>query len=54
MFTKFDKALAALIVSAAVPLIVHFTGWEVSLEVQAVAVTILTPFFVWLAPNKVI
>ena len=52
MFTKFDKTLAALIVSALVPLINHFFGFDIGVEIQAVAVTVLTGFFVWLVPNK--
>lgn len=53
MLTKFDKALAALIVSGAVPVITYLTGWEIGPELQATATTILTGFFVWLVPNKV-
>ena len=52
MFTKFDKAFAALLVSSIVPIVTHLTGWEISVEMQAVAVTILTTLFVWLVPNK--
>ena len=52
MFTKFDKALAALLVSSIVPLVTYFTGWEISVEIQAVLVTALTTLFVWLTPNK--
>lgn len=51
MLTKFDKALAALIVTGAVPIITHFTGLQISAELQAVAVTVLATFFVWLVPN---
>lgn len=51
MFTKFDKALAALIVSGLVPIVVYFTGWNISPEMQAIAVTVLTTIFVWLTPN---
>jgi hypothetical protein len=52
MWTKFDKALAALIVSGLVPIAVHFTGAPVSPEFQAEAVTVLTTLFVYLTPNK--
>ncbi len=52
MFSKFDKAFAALLVSGLVPIITHLTGWNISVEIQAIAVTVLTTFFVWLVPNK--
>lgn len=52
MLTKFDKAFAALIVSGLVPIITHLTGWNISVEMQAIAVTVLTTLFVWLVPNK--
>lgn len=52
MLTKFDKALAALIVSGLVPILNYLFGWTLSAEIQAVAVTVLTGFFVWLVPNK--
>ena len=52
MFTKFDKTLAALIVSGLVPILNHFFGFDIGVEIQAVAVTVLTGFFVWLVPNK--
>ena len=52
MISRFDKAFAALLVSGLVPIITHLTGWEVSAEIQAVAVTALTTLFVWLVPNK--
>ena len=52
MLTKFDKTLAALIVSGAVPIVTHLTGWEIGVEIQTVATTVLTGFFVWLVPNK--
>ena len=52
MVSKWDKALAALIVSGAVPIIVHFTGAQISPGTQAMAVTALTSIFVYLVPNK--
>lgn len=52
MLTRFDKAFAALIVSGIVPIINHLFGFEISAEIQAVAVTALTTLFVWLIPNK--
>lgn len=52
MLTKFDKAFAALIVSGAVPIINHLFGLNIGAEMQAVAVTVLATFFVWLVPNK--
>jgi len=52
MVTKWDKALAALIVSGAVPIIVHFTGLQVPVEYQITATAALTGFFTYLVPNK--
>lgn len=52
MFTKFDKALAAMIVSGAVPIINYLFGWNVSAEMQSVAVTVLATVFVFIVPNK--
>lgn len=52
MFTKFDKAFAALVVSGAVPILSHLFGWNVTPEMQALAVTILATVFVWAVPNK--
>ena len=52
MISRFDKALAAMIVSGLVPILTHFFGFDISPELQAVAVTVLTGFFVWLVPNK--
>lgn len=52
MISRFDKAFAALIVSGVVPILNHLFGWEVSADMQAIAVTALTTLFVWLVPNK--
>lgn len=52
MLTKFDKALAALIVPFVSGLASHFFGWEVSAETQATLIAALTGLFVWLVPNK--
>lgn len=54
MLTKFDKALAALLVSFGSSLALHFFGWQVSPETQAAIVTGLTTLFVWLVPNKTV
>lgn len=52
MISRFDKAFAALIVSGVVPILNHLFGWEVSADIQAIAVTALTTLFVWAVPNK--
>jgi hypothetical protein len=52
MLTKFDKMLAALVVSGAIPIVTYLTGAMISADQQAAAVTVLTTFFVWLVPNK--
>jgi len=52
MFTKFDKAFAAMLVSGAVPVLNHLFGLQVSPEIQALAVTALATLFVFLVPNK--
>ena len=52
MLTKFDKAFAALLVSSLVPILNHLFGWNITPEMQAIAVTVLTTLFVWLVPNK--
>lgn len=52
MLTKFDKALAALIVSGGVPIIVHFTGVPVAEFYQLAATAVLTGAFTWLVPNR--
>lgn len=52
MLTKFDKALAVLIVSGAVPILNHLFDLQISPELQAVAVTVLATAFTWLVPNK--
>ena len=52
MFTKFDKALAAIIVPFFAGIASHFFGWEVSVETQATLIGALTALFVWLVPNK--
>jgi hypothetical protein len=52
--TRYNKTLAALIVSGAIPIIVYLTGATISPEMQAGAVTALTSFFVWAIPNKAI
>lgn len=52
MFTKFDKAFAALIVSGAVPILNHLFGLNIGPEVQATLVTLLAGLFVYIVPNK--
>lgn len=52
MLTKFDKTLAALLVSGAVPVLAYFTGVTIDPAMQALAVTALTSLFVYLVPNK--
>ena len=52
MLTRFDKALAALIVSGLVPILNHLFGWEISAEMQATAASVLAGLFVYLVPNK--
>ncbi|MFA7282827.1 MAG: hypothetical protein WC100_22305 [Sterolibacterium sp.] len=52
MFSKFDKAFAALLVSGLVPIITYLTGWEISAEMQAGIVAVLSTLFVWIVPNK--
>lgn len=52
MLTKFDKAFAALLVGGAVPILNHLFGWNVTPEMQATIVAILSGLFVWLVPNK--
>lgn len=50
--TKYNKTFAALIVSGIVPIVTYLFGFDVSPEIQAVAVTALTTLFVFLIPNK--
>ena len=52
MFTKFDKAFAAIITSFLSALALHFFNWNISPEIQALIVTTITGFFTWLVPNK--
>jgi hypothetical protein len=51
MLTKFDKALAAMIVTSIIQIVTHF-GIEVPPGVEAIATIVLTSAFVWLVPNK--
>lgn len=52
MLTRYDKALAALIVSGAVPIINHLFGMNITPDMQAIAVTVLATFFVYVIPNR--
>ena len=53
MITKFDKALAVLVVAGLVPIIQHFTGFELAADLQPWAVAGLTAVFVYFTRNKV-
>lgn len=56
MLTKFDKALAALLVAATVPIIIHFLPGAAELlgpGAQATIVAALAGLFTWGVPNKV-
>lgn len=52
MLTKFDKALAALIVSFVAGILQHFFGWVVSPEIGTTLTAVLAGAFTWLVPNK--
>ena len=54
MFTKFDKALAAILVPTIALLLKHFTGFEGAPGLQETGITLLTAFFVWAVPNKTV
>ncbi len=53
MFTSIDKAIVGLIM-AAVFLINNFTGWHFALSEDVVngIAGVLTPFLIWLTPNR--
>ena len=50
MFTKFDKAGAAVIAAAVGSIAAHFLGLDV--ETSAALVTVLAGALTWVVPNK--
>lgn len=52
MFSKFDKAYTAVMVSFLASTAATFFGVEISPENQAALVALITGLMVWLVPNK--
>ena len=52
MFTKFDKAYVALIVSFGAATVLQFTGLTIDPVVQSGIVAVITAALTWLVPNK--
>lgn len=52
MFSRFDKAYVALIVSFGAATILQFTGITIDPMVQSGIVAVLTAALTWLVPNK--
>ena len=52
MLSKFDKAWVALAVSFIAQTAMQFWGVEVSVEIQATVVSVITAALVFLVPNK--
>lgn len=52
MFSKMDKAWVAGIVMFLAQQIQIFFGFQIDPQMQAIAVTLIMMFIVWLTPNK--
>jgi hypothetical protein len=52
MFTRFDKAYVALLVSFGAATVLQFTGFTIDPMVQSGIVAVLTAALTWLVPNK--
>lgn len=52
MLTKFDKAYVAALISFLALNLQHWAGVELTVELQAALVAVVTGLFTWWVPNK--